>query len=221
MKRIALLSSLLTAAALVAATTAGLVLAYPFTPKGNSEAFKAKVIEEFPDAQFPPQEGTVCSVGEHSFYGPTSYCFGEFSTASIWNLAEAAVRFDLFTETGFTVSLYSHTTWQRTWRRCRFRLRVPGRGPHAPFKRLHIPGELISNDNCGLGQPEQPNIETDGDMFELEAWPKIKSHKAVRSLSRTFLFSDVVPSLSHYRASEKNGVYTFTNAVGDSLRYRP
>ena len=109
--------------------------------------------------------------------------------------------------TGVAINFYSHTMWQRRWTKCRLR-----RG---------VPGKLLSNDDCGRGQPEQSLVQTDSEMIEFDALPRIRSHKQLRAVSRDFIFSGVVSALANYRASKRNGVYTFTNAVGDSLRYRP
>lgn len=179
---------------------------------------KEKVVEEFPTAVFPAGEEDMCSPAEHSFYGPTSYCFAEFTTGDTWNMVEASVPAIPFP--GTAVNIYGHTTWQRRWRRCRFRLRVPGKAK-GHYRRLHIPGELFSNEDCGRGQPEQPLAETDGDLFEFEAWPRIRAHRPLPSVTRSFIYANAARGLARYRAAKSNGTYTFTNALGDSFRYTP
>lgn len=211
MKRTALLLSLLTSAALAltGGAAANPALFQSFTLKGKSAVFKAKLAEEFPNAQIPSKEGNVCSSSEHSPEGPISYCFVEFTTGErTWNLAEGSVTIDLVAGTGLSVRLYSHTAWQRRWKRCKLGTRAPGK--------------LFSNDDCGRGQPLQPNnVYTDRDIIEFQAWPKIRSHKRLRSVSRHFIYTDQFPVLAVFHVSKRHNVYTFTNALGDSFRYRP
>jgi hypothetical protein len=213
MKRIGPLVTVLVAAVwavavmATAATSASAGESHPFNRKANSAALKAKIAEEFPGAEFPAKEGTVCSPDEHSPNGPPEYCFVEFTTGSTWNIAEAAMTIDLVGGTGVSTTIYSHTTWQRRWKRCSLR-----RG---------VPGKLFSNDDCGSGQPEQPRAELDGDIVEFEALPRIERGRPLHWVSRGFIYSDAVSGLARYRVSRHKRAYVFTNAFGDAFRYQP
>jgi hypothetical protein len=87
--------------------------------------------------------------------------------------------------------------------------------------RRGVPGRLFSNDDCGRGQPEQPYARTDAEMVDFDILPRIRSHEALRWAVRDFTYSGVAPALARYRVSRNRRLYTFTNAVGDSFRYRP
>jgi hypothetical protein len=203
-------AAMLTAPMLLVAFPAVAQAAYspfhPFYPRGNSEAVKEKIAEEFPGARIPTQEGIVCSSAEHSYNGPASYCFVEFTTGPSWNLAEVSMTTDLVGGTGVTANVYRHTTWKRRWQRCPLRRRVPG--------------TLYANDECGRMAPERDLTVTDVDMIEFNALPGIRAQRPIRAISRDFTFAGAVPSISRYRATQRGNLYTFTNAVGDSLRYR-
>ncbi len=202
----AMLTALTVLVAIPAVAKAAYSPFHPFNPRGNSEAVKEKIAEEFPGAQIPPREGIVCSSAEHSYYGPASYCFVEFTTGRSWNLAEVSMTADLIGGTGVTANVYRHTTWDRRWQRC-------------PLRR-GVPGTLLANDECGRTAPERDLTVADADMIEFNALPRIRAHRPIRAISRDFTFADAVPSISRYRATRQGNLYTFTNAVGDSLRYQ-
>ncbi len=205
-RRAAMLTALMLLVAFPAVARAAYSPFHPFNQRGNSEAVKEKIAEEFPGTQIPPQEGIVCSSAEHSYYGPASYCIVEFTTGQTWNLAEVSMTIDLVGGTGVTANVYRHTTWERRWQRC-------------PLRR-GVPGTLFANDACGRMAPERDLIVADVDMIEFNALPRIRAQRPIRAISRDFTFAGAVPSISRYRATRKGNLYTFTNAVGDSLRYR-
>jgi hypothetical protein len=211
MKSLVLLGAALTAA-IAALASASAVVAdagplHPFSPRGSTAALEERIAEQFPGAVIPPQERILCSSAEHSMGGPVSYCFAEFATAGTWNLAAASRPLSAVAEPGgASVSIYAHVSWRRRWRSCHL-----GRG---------TPGVLFSNEDCGRQQLE-PLSETDGELISFEVLPKLRSGKAIHFVNRDLPFGRVAPSLSRFRASLRNGVYTFTNSVGDSFRYRP
>jgi hypothetical protein len=202
------------AAAVIAATVAFSLAApvlagaeaplHPFSREGSTAALKERIAEQFPGAVIPPQEGILCSPGEHSMNGPISYCNAEFTTEGTWNLVGASRLLSAVAEPGgASVTIYAHATWRREWRRCKL-----GR---------ETPGVLFSNENCGL-QHLESLMRTDAEMVEFEVLPKLRSGKPIRFVDRDGLLPI---SLFRFRATRRNGVYTFTNPVGDSFRYTP
>ncbi len=206
MRRLA--PALIVLAAVLWPATAGAAQPGPFALTGSSASVKEKLAQEYPGASFPAAERDVCSSGEHSIEGPAYYCFVEFSLGETWHMAEVAVHFNRLTEPDSAITVYGHSSWQRAWHPCSLR--------------KGMPGKLTTNDDCGRGAPEQElGAQTDADIIELEVLPRLRAHKAIRSVSRPFIYSFVAPYLSRFRATKKNGLFTFTNAVGDSFRFRP
>ncbi len=168
------------------------------TPGSASAAFKAKISEQFPTASFPPAEGQLCPEVFEYEDGPVSSCFAEYTTGGTWHFQGGSAEVQRGT---ITFSYPSHTTWHRTWHRCK----------------LHrVPGKLFSNDNCGFGRPE-----TDAYFVEAELSYNIQVHKPLRSIGWQFTNSIGFNSLGRYTGKRRGRSLIFTNAVGDAFRYRP
>lgn len=170
------------------------------TSAGADATLKANILAESPNATFPPREGSFCPEIYESDEGNYSVCFAEYETGNTWNLVggQATIKNDKV-----TLSYGTHTHWQRKWVNCSLR------GTHAP-------GKLISNNGCGRHQPE-----SDVYFTAVEVWPDIRLHYPVRAIGWQFVDSKGFASLGSYHTSKRGRTYTFTNAVGDSFRYRP
>jgi hypothetical protein len=207
-KRLALLSAVLTAAAVALASTAtaGGSL-HPFNPEGSTAALKERIAEEFPAAVIPPAERVLCSPGEHSPSGPVSYCFAEFEYAGTWNLIAASRPLAAVAEAGgASVQIAAQVSWRRRWQRCHL-----GRG---------TPGVLFSNEDCGRRRLE-PLAASDGELISFEVLPRLRAAKPIHFVNRDLPFGRIATSISRFRATRRGDVYTFVNSVGDSFRYRP
>jgi hypothetical protein len=215
---------LLSACALALSTALGASSAPAAPPTGRavSGGVREAVLAQYPDAVFPPAEADMCSPVEHSYYGPTNYCFAEFTTGETWNMVEVSLRpVYVPPDPAGGDKIYGHGSWRREWVSCK----LPPRAPvklHGHDRLARVPGALISNEDCGLGMPEQVlRPETDSDLFLFEAWPRIRGRRPLRAVSRAFIFAGVAPGIARYRVSKSGGVYTFTNALGDSFKYGP
>jgi hypothetical protein len=155
---------------------------------------------EHPEATFPADEGTLCPELYSAGNGSYSICYAEYKIAGTWHLdgATATVK-----QNAITLSLIARTRWRRRWVKCNLRL-------------WHVPGTLVSNNNCGLHQPQ-----VDAYFIWNEAYPGIRSHLAVHHVGWLFADSAGFNSIGRYHAHKIGRVYTFTNAVGDSFRYTP
>lgn len=170
------------------------------TSAAAETTLKANIFAESPNAAFPESEGRFCPETYESNDGNYSICFAEYKTGDTWNLrgGEATIK-----NNNVTVSDGTHAHWGRKWVKCSLR-------------GTHTPGMLISNNGCGSHQPE-----SDAYFIAVEVYPDIRLHHAVRAIGWQFVDSKGFGSLGSYRTSKRGSTYTFTNAVGDSFRYRP
>ncbi|GEM_PF-6366140 len=169
------------------------------TSSTASRHFKANIFGQFPTAVFPAAEGKPCPevFGEGS--DQFSLCFAEYRTGKTWHFQGASAKL----EAGEVAFSYPrHSTWQRKWRRCRLPRRVPGK--------------LLSNDNCGYGRPESDVYLVDDELVA-----DIRLHRALQPIGWQFVDSIGFDSLGRYTGKKRGGSYIFTNAVGDSFRYKP
>lgn len=174
--------------------------AIKLTSAAAGAAFKAEITKESPNAVFPRREGKFCPEIYSGSDGDYSICYAEYKIGKIWHLLGASAT----AKNGeIAFSFGTHANWRRKWVRCSLR------GAHAP-------GRLVSNNGCGRHQPE-----SDAYFIGDEVYPLVRLHRAVRAIGWQFTESAGFTSLGIYHVSKRGGTYTFTNAVGDSFRYKP
>jgi hypothetical protein len=189
---------LLTAAVLVIAALVVTSSASAFSSHQASAAFKQEILNRRPQAIIPTTEGQACPEELDLGGGPSSLCFVQFKDAGRWFLWGATAEPD-GNEIAF--SYPTKASWTQRWVSCRL---------------ARAPGRLWSNHNCGYGQPE-----TDAYFVFDEVVPNIRFHHPLRSVGWQFTDSAGFDSLGHYVGKRSGKSLVFTNAVGDSFRYKP
>lgn len=178
---------------LMAATASAL------TSNSATAAFRAAILADSPTAVFPANEGTLCPEIYSGSEGAYSVCYGEFETGDFWNIQGGQAKEE---ENGQIVFTYpTSAQWTRRWTKCRLE---------------RAPGTLTSNNNCGYHQPsDDPYLVWD------ELVPDIRFHRGTAPIGWQFTESAGFTSIGIFHGSKHGKTYTFSNAVGDSFRYRP
>ena len=168
------------------------------TPALASEAFKAKILADSPGALFPRVGGPLCPKAYPGHSGPRSVCFAEYRTGRLWH-----VFGDGASGKGDQIGLHfrAESRWFRKWVRCSLD---------------QAPGVLTSNNDCGYHQPQKRRRPA-----SQSGTSNLDSDHPLRSVRWTFAGSTGFPSIGTYRTKKAGRSYIFTNAVGDSFRYRP
>jgi hypothetical protein len=168
-----------------------------FSSREASAAFRQEIIIQRPHAVFPAREGQVCPEELNLGDGPSSLCFAEYTDGGRWHLSGATAEPD-GGEVSFSYPIKA--SWKRRWVSC---------------KLPRVSGRLWSNHNCGRGQPE-----SDAYFVEDEVIPNIRFHHPLASVGWQFTDSAGFNSLGRYIGKRSGKSLTFTNAVGDSFRYK-
>jgi hypothetical protein len=168
------------------------------TPAIASEAFKAKILADSPGARFPRAGSPLCPKAYPGHSDPRSVCFAEYRTGRLWHLLGYGAS-----GKGDQIGLHfrAEARWFRKWVHCSLG---------------QAPGVLTSNNDCGYHQPQN-----DEDLLLGQVLSNLNSEHPLRPVRWTFAESTGFPSIGIYRAKKAGRSYVFTNAIGDSFRYRP
>jgi hypothetical protein len=169
----------------------------PLSTVTAATGFRAKIVAESPEAVFPEGEGNLCSRIYSNAEGAHAVCFAEFRTAEGWNLEGV----DAANSDGIILSPLTFARWTRRWIRCAL--------PQAE-------GTLFSNNNCGYQQPE-----ADATMVSSKVVPNIRFHHPTHSVGWDFTESSGFNGIGVYHGAKRGRNYVFTNAIGDSFKYKP
>jgi hypothetical protein len=188
----------LAVAALQLSSGSASATAVRLTPQTASEAFEANILSRNPSAILPASEGLLCPETYEENEGERSICYAEYQSGNTWNLQGAEA-----TSEGGRINFKfgPQARWTRKW---------------VPCKLTRVPGKLISNNNCGSRQPE-----SDAYFVAVEVVANIRFHHPTHSVGWQFTESAGFTSVGIYRGSKQGRSYVFTDAVGDSFKYKP